>query len=96
MLPGVVKKVIHPAADNMGWVKSRGEIEDDIVAEFYPILARFSRQFLFSSFIKLTVFYAVSFTILKALVFQATMHLSAFAVLLYPFTVALPTLFGVL
>jgi hypothetical protein len=91
-----VGRFSHSVFSGLGFVKSSGQIEDEVVDEFYRLIKYYLIKNIIYKIAALAAFYAVFFLLLKPLIFSYTLHMNIFQVVFYPFTVALPKVIDII
>jgi hypothetical protein len=86
-----VIRTLHSAGKKIEIVKSPDEIEESIVKKFYPLICNYLLRRIVYKIAALFAFYGIFILLLKQYVFAYTVHMGVLEVVLYPFTIALPT-----
>jgi hypothetical protein len=81
-------KFLHPIASVLGIIKSSGDIEEQAVRDFYPLVKSYMLEALVCNFALYSVCYGLFVYIIKNAVFVTMLHMTVPEVLFYPVTIA--------
>jgi hypothetical protein len=77
-------KTLHPLATALGLVKSSGDIEDQVIRDFYPLVKSYMTEALLFNMALYGLGYGAFLFIVKNTVFVKMLHLTLGEVLFYP------------
>jgi hypothetical protein len=83
-------RTAHCVFSKTGMVKSRDEIGEEIVGEYYSLIKNYLLRVIIWKTVLVTVFYGFFVFFLRKYVFSYTLNMNFVEVVLYPFAVSLP------
>lgn len=89
-------RITHTIGSTIGFIKSKDNIEDDVVKEIYPLIRNYAIENISYKTIAFLAYCIIFTFILRPFVFQYTMDISVTDVVFYPFTVTLPAIIEII
>jgi hypothetical protein len=87
-------RIAHYIGSRLNLVKSKENIEDDVVEVFYHLIAGYVKRLVVYRIITVAVFYSIFIFLLKPYIFSLTLKMTLVDILLFPFVYVIPILAG--
>jgi len=86
---------IHTVSSKLGFIKSKNEISKEIQWEFYSLITGYTVRVILYKVFAFIAWLAVFTFVLRPFVFSKMLNLNVFQVIVYPFTVSLPSIIAI-
>jgi hypothetical protein len=85
-------RIVHYVGAQLNLVKSKENIEDDVVKAFYQLIVSYAKRLVVYRIIAIAAFYSIFIFLLKPYVFSLALKMELTDILLFPFAQAVPVL----
>jgi hypothetical protein len=85
-------RIVHYLGARLNLVKSKENIEDDVVEAFYHLIVSYVKRLVVYRIIAIAAFYSIFIFLLKPYIFSLALKMSLADILLFPFAYTIPAL----